>query len=193
MGHRKCRWQLCYQEQLVWSLLGRNLPRLAKDLPKGDHYLQWIIKPDFDKEEEFHIQSVGSGQWLNGRAKAGQFAYISREPDVKKAPDYFKWTIEKVGNQYRFLSKTSKCYLDGRDSGYGNQDNVVGITPSKPSSERYLLWDLVTIDGNYCLKSDSSGFWLDGRNDNFTGDQLWLSPRTPSSGDDALIWKIYKV
>lgn len=123
------------------------------------------------------IRSVTSKKYLDGRNKNCNEVYISDGNPINN--QLLQWTVEMYDGHYSFKSVSSGKYLDGRNSSYASKDGALFVTDRNPRGDVYLQWKIETVDGKLALKSISSGLYIDGRNANFSGNQVWLGPRSP--------------
>jgi hypothetical protein len=102
---------------------------------------------------------------------------------MQQPPTYGK-QLFFPGVRYALKSRSSNCYLDGRQ-----HDGEMAIMNSQnPNSNQQLHWELQDCDEGYIsIKSVSSGGYLDGRNESIV--ECLVTKRNPHN-DKHLNWKI---
>ena len=126
--------------------------------PSNDDFLNWEVG-SVDGYLTFKCKS--NGHYLDERAEAGSTAFSTdRSPH---GDPYLQWSIEPVytpGQAVYIKSKSSNCYLDGRQ----DPGSEVFLGPMR-SDSHYFTWIIHSCDnGHVSIKSVSSNCYLDGRN-----------------------------
>lgn len=107
------------------------------------------------------IVSRTNGNWLDGRAKSGDFGHWTNRNPIMDG--YLQWTIYFIKGSFTLYSCTSKCYLCSRDeSGY-----AVTVRKQNPNSDPHLRWNIKPTGEKdfFTMQNVSSGNYLFGKKD----------------------------
>jgi len=165
---------------------GQSNPLLTNSDPKGNKSLQWYVIPTSDGY--FALQSVSSGNYLDGRTSNCQDPLLTNSPPEGNA--HLNWLV--ITSDYGYValkSRSSALFLDGRNANYTNP-----LLSNRPDhNDQFLQWSIIPLPEKtstsdpyikIALLSSSSTFFLDGR-----GGQSnpLLTNRIPF-GDNYLDW-----